>query len=80
MEINIQATVGICSEYMSAPDAEKTEVSVVIAPIKVNSENGDKIRVITGCNLWQSCQNAACWYSLGSREKKKRQPGKSTAS
>jgi len=70
VEINIQATVGICSEYMSTPDAEKAEVSVVIAPIKVTSEV-DKIRVITGCNLWQSCHNGACWYSLGSRQKPK---------
>lgn len=70
MEINIQATIGVCAEYMSAPDAEKTEVSVVIAPIKVTSENS-KIRVISGCNLWQSCYNDACWYSLACRENKK---------
>lgn len=76
MEINIQATVGICAEFMSTPDAEKAEVSVVIAPIKVISEEESKIRVITGCNLWQSCQNGACWYSLGSREKKKARPRK----
>ena len=72
MEINIQATVGICSEYMSAPDAEKAEVSVVISPIKVTTEGeGSKIRILTGCNLWQSCHNSACWYSLAAREKKK---------
>ena len=76
MEINIQATVGICTEFMSAVDAEKAEVSVVIAPLKVTAEDGSKIRVISGCNLWQSCQNGACWYSLGSREKKKARPGK----
>lgn len=77
MEINIQATVGICSEYMSAPDAEKAEVSVVIAPIKVTAEDETKLRVITGCNLWQSCHNTSCWYSLGAREKKKARSGKS---
>jgi len=72
MEINLQATVGICSEYMGTPDAEKAEVSVVIAPIKVTTEGeGSKIRVLTGCNLWQSCCNGACWYSLTAREKKK---------
>lgn len=75
MEISIVATIGICSEFMSAPDAEKAEVSVVIAPLKVNSED-DKIRVITGCNLWQSCHNGACWYSLASREMKKTRLGK----
>jgi len=76
MEINIQATIGICSEFMSAVDAEKAEVSVVIAPLKVTSEDESKLRVVTGCNLWQSCQNDKCWYSLGAREKKKARLGK----
>ncbi len=78
MEINIQATVGICSEYMSAPDADPAEVSVVIAPLKVISVDDSKLRVISGCNLWQSCHNDSCWYSLSSREKKKARPGKSS--
>ena len=76
MEIYMQATIGICSEYMSAPDAEKAEVSVVIAPVKVAAEDEAKLRLVTGCNLWQSCQNAACWYSIAAREKKKARPGK----
>ena len=71
MEIYVQATIGVCSEFKAAPDSEKTEVSVVIAPIKVDSENESKLRLVTGCNLWQSCQNDACWYSIGAREKKK---------
>ena len=76
MEINVQATVGICSEYMSTEDGEKGEVSVVIAPIKVTYEDESKIRIINGCNLWQSCKNGACWYSLTAREKKKARPRK----
>ena len=76
MEIYVQATIGVCSEYMSAPDAEKTEVSVVIAPLKVISENESKLNMINGCNLWQSCKNGDCWYSLTAREKKKARPGK----
>jgi len=76
VEINIVATVGICTEYISAPDIEKAEVSVVIAPIKVTSEDESKLRVVTGCNLWQSCHNTSCWYSIAAREKKKARPGK----
>ena len=76
MEIYVQATIGVCSEFMSAPDAEKTEVSVVIAPLKVASEDESKLRMVTGCNLWQSCQNADCWYSIAAREQKKARPGK----
>lgn len=73
MDINIPATIGVCAEYMSASDAERGEVSVVIAPLKVTAE-GDKLRIINGCNLWQSCHNSACWYSLAAREKKKARP------
>ncbi len=76
MEIYVQATIGVCSEFRSAPDAEKTEVSVVIAPLKVASEDESKLRLVSGCNLWQSCQNSDCWYSIGAREKKKARPGK----
>jgi len=76
MEIYVQATIGVCSEFKTATDAEKTEVSVVIAPLKVDSENESKLRLVTGCNLWQSCQNSDCWYSIGAREKKKARPGK----
>ncbi|MBA7698805.1 hypothetical protein ES703_107487 [subsurface metagenome] len=76
MEINIVATVGLCTEFMSAVDGEKAEVSVVIAPIKVTSEDESKLRVVSGCNLWQSCHNGACWYSLASREMKKTRLGK----
>ena len=75
MELNIVATVGLCTEFMSAVDIEKADVSVVIAPLKVLSED-EKIRVVSGCNLWQSCHNSACWYSLASREQKKTRPGK----
>jgi len=76
MEIYVQATIGVCSEFKSNPDAEKTEVSVVIAPLKIASEDESKLRMVTGCNLWKSCQNAACWYSIAAREKKKARPGK----
>lgn len=76
MEIYVQATIGVCSEFMSAPDAEKTEVSVVIAPLKVVSESESKLNFVNGCNMFKSCQNAACWYSIAAREKKKARPGK----
>ena len=74
-DINIQATVGICAEYKKTPGARKAEVSVVISPLKVIEEDG-KIRIIQGCNLWQSCQNGDCWYSLAALERKMARPGK----
>jgi len=72
MDINIQATVGICNEFMKDNDSINREVSVVIAPIKVNiNEDQSKVQVVSGCNLWRSCHNPNCWYSIESREKKK---------
>ena len=76
MEIYLQATIGICSEYMETPNTEKTAVSIVIAPNKATAETDSKVRLVSGCNLWQSCQNVACWYSLACREKKKARSGK----
>ena len=76
MEIYVQATIGVCSIFKSATDAELAEVSVVIAPLKVVQEGESKLNMINGCNLWQSCKNEDCWYSLTAREKKKARPGK----
>ena len=76
MEIQIQATVGVCAEFLRPPaqeweKPEKAEVSVVIAPLKVTSQDEGKIQVITGCNMWRSCHNPDCWYSIASRQAKK---------
>ncbi len=72
MEIQAIANVGVCTEFMSSKDADKTELSVVIAPIKVvaGSEEG-RIQIISGCNFWRSCHNTDCYYSLAAREKQK---------
>ena len=72
MEINIQATIGICTEFKASEEAEKAEVSVVISPLKVTTEeSSSKLQIISGCNLWQSCHNIDCWYSIASRRIKK---------
>ena len=76
MEIYVQATIGLCTEFISAVDGEKAEVSVVVSPLKVTTEDESKLRVVSGCNLWKSCHNGNCWYSLASREQKKARPGK----
>lgn len=71
MEINIQATMGTCSEYMTEGFEIKKEASVVIAPLRVTTNEGsDKIQVTSGCNMWKSCFNPSCWYSIAARTKK----------
>jgi hypothetical protein len=75
MDIYTQATMGSCDQFMS--DGEKSEITVVISPIKVSTnENGDKIKIVTGCSMWKSCQNPDCYYSIAARQNKKPQAGK----
>ena len=71
MEINIQATQGICSEFMDG-SKKRRDISIVIAPLKVTAnEEQNRISVVTGCNMWKSCQNEGCYYSLAARMKSK---------
>jgi hypothetical protein len=69
-EINILAQMGICSEFVSKDGAKKKEVSVVIAPVKVEMTSESKMKVVTGCNLWKSCHNEDCYYSMAARKRK----------
>lgn len=71
MDINIQAEIGLCTEYMGA-DGKKVEngVSIVIAPLKVTAEDAEsRIRVVMGCNMWRACHNHDCWYSIAARDR-----------
>jgi len=70
MDINIQALQGICNEFIDDQGQNK-EVSIVISPLKVtSSEEQNKIAIITGCNMWKSCYNEGCYYSMASRKRK----------
>jgi hypothetical protein len=72
MDIMVQATLGTCEQYMNEPGAEPAEISVVISPLKITGdENGGKLQIISGCNMWRSCHNPNCWYSIAARENKK---------
>jgi len=68
MEVNIQATQGVCSEFIDDKGKKQT-VSIVISPLKVMAnEEQSKIVVQTGCNLWKSCHNKGCYFSMASRK------------
>jgi hypothetical protein len=72
MDINIQATIGTCGQFQDKTDGEYTELSVVIAPLKVTTdEKTGKTQIISGCNVWRSCFNEKCWYSMVARQAKK---------
>lgn len=70
MQVNIQATQGVCSEFIDDKGKKQT-VSIIIAPLKVTAnKEQSKIAVQEGCNLWKSCQNKGCYYSLAARQRK----------
>ena len=72
MDINIQATIGTCSQFQDKSDAEYSEISVVIAPLKVTTdESNGRLQIISGCNVWRSCVNKKCWYSMVARQEKR---------
>lgn len=46
----------------------KEAVSIVISPLKVVGIDESNIRVTSGCNLWQACQNPRCHFSAAARK------------
>jgi len=71
MEVHIHMSPpGVCSEYIDEKMKKQT-VSIVISPLKATAnEEQSKIVVQTGCNLWKSCLNKGCYYSMASRQRK----------
>ena len=67
MEIKIESQIGTCEEFKSKPDAEEEAVSIVISPLKVVSDGEEGLKVVSGCNMWQACQNRRCHFSAGAR-------------
>ena len=72
MEVNLQSTPGICSEYIDE-HGKKKEITVVISPIKaLTSNDGSAVKLVSGCNMWKSCKNENCYFSLAARQKKEK--------
>lgn len=69
MDVYIQSEAGTCNEFTRRKGGEKEVVSVVISPLKIQTENeGMNLRVISGCNMWQGCFNASCHFSRAGRQ------------
>lgn len=66
MELKVEYSVGLCNQFCRDGQGQKEEVSVIISPLKVVGE-GEKVRIISGCNLFRACHNAYCWYSVDGR-------------
>ena len=64
MDIYILSTIGECSVY---EPKQSGSVSIVISPIRIEGSETN-LKVISGCNMWRSCRNANCQFSLAARQ------------
>ena len=68
MDVYITSESHTCSEFQASKGKKKETISVVISPIKVQSdEKQAHLKVINGCNMWRSCYNPGCFFSLAAR-------------
>lgn len=69
MDVYVQSTIGECTEFTSEEHGvpKKRKVSIVISPLRLDGDEQSKLRVVTGCNLWQGCRTKACYFSAAAR-------------
>ncbi len=66
VDVYIQSEIGICQEYMAAK-GKKESVSIVISPLQLKGIEEKNLKVISGCNMWLTCENHRCFYSKAAR-------------
>ncbi len=59
-DIHLTYSIGACTDFMQGGKAQT--VSIVIAPLKV-TDDGNEIKLKSGCNMWKACQNPKCEFS-----------------
>ena len=71
MDIYFTYESGLCDQYQEKPGGVKEAVNKVMAPLRVEGIGAESLKVISGCNLWQGCNNPNCHYSAAGRTKTK---------
>ena len=71
MDIYFTYENGTCNQFQDKPGGKKEEITIVVAPLRVEGTGTETLKVISGCNMWQGCNNPNCFYSAGSRKKPK---------
>ena len=67
MDIYVASEIGSCTEYLPK---QKEPMSIVISPVRIEGTEG-KLKVVSGCNMWQGCQNKNCYFSSAARKEPK---------
>ena len=71
MDIYFTYESGGCDQYQEKPGSKKEMVTKVMAPLRVEGTGTEKLKLISGCNMFQGCKNPNCFYSSGGRERPK---------
>ncbi len=71
MDIYFTYEIGTCNGFQEKDSGKKEITSIVVAPLRVEGTGTEKLKVISGCNMFQGCRNTNCFYSAGSRERPK---------
>ena len=60
-----------CNQYQEGPGKKREMVTKVIAPLRVEGVDTDRLKVVSGCSMFMSCKSERCYYSSKAREKPK---------
>lgn len=69
MDVYINSEIGECSDFIG-DDGRTRNVSIVISPLRVESSE-DRLKIVSGCSMFQGCKNPECYFSSAARKKEK---------
>ena len=71
MDIYFTYENGTCNQFQDKPGGKKEVITIVVAPLRVEGTGTERLKVISGCSMFQGCKNPNCFYSSTAREKPK---------
>ena len=71
MDIYFTYENGTCNQFQEKQGGGKEEITIVVAPLRVEGTGTESLKVISGCNMWQGYFNSNCHYSAAGRMKPK---------
>jgi hypothetical protein len=75
MDIYFTYENGTCNQFQRETGKKET-LTIVISPLRVEGIGTERLKVISGCNMWQGCYNPDCYFSFAGRAKPKVKPRK----
>lgn len=68
MDIYFTYESGPCDQYLEKLGGKKQMITKVMAPLRVEGTGTEKLKLISGCNMFRGCKNKNCFYSSAGRE------------